>query len=111
MRTRIACLNFEQIGRLLRTYALASAIQKNTRIEWKEYKESTVLNAVYFLMPWKEGPGWAEVNQDQQRIKEEAMFIFNSCIDTLLVKIAVKSKQKAWLLRYNSASSSEIKRN
>lgn len=61
------------LAALFRSVAYAKSLQKGTRIEWKEYTESTVLNAIYTLMPWKGRPGWVEVDTPTHaRIERDA---------------------------------------
>lgn len=60
---KVICYDFAAIIVFFRSVALAVAIQRTTSIEWVAYRDSTALNIAYALMPWKEGPGFAEVNQ------------------------------------------------
>ncbi len=93
----MACLSFEQIGRLLWSKSHAMAVQLNTSVHWKPYKDSKVLNLAYALMPWKEGPGWVEVAQDRQRIEESTRNFFDRSVDTFFNKL---SEGPSGLMRY-----------
>lgn len=66
----VACLDLRALSGFFRSVALAIEIQANTRMEWKEYNDSTVLNIAYALMPWKGKPGTAEVTQNWERIRK-----------------------------------------
>jgi hypothetical protein len=66
----VACLDLQALSGFFRSVALCIEIQANTRLEWKEYKDSTVLNIAYALMPWKGKPGTAEVSQNWTRIRQ-----------------------------------------
>lgn len=66
----VACLDLQALSGFFRSIALCIEIQANTRMEWKEYKDSTVLNIAYALMPWKGKPGTAEVTQNWDRIRQ-----------------------------------------
>lgn len=68
----VAVLDLKALAGFFRSVALSIEIQANTRLQWKEYRESTVLNIAYALMPWKEGPGMAEINQDWRLISTNA---------------------------------------
>jgi hypothetical protein len=57
----IMCYDMHAVSRFFRSCALAIATQQTTHIEWQTYRDSTVLNAVYAAMFWKEPPGFAEV--------------------------------------------------
>src|SRR5579871_2506007 len=65
---QLMCLDLHRAALLVWSTAHARALQEHTRIEWRPYRDSKVLNAVYGVLFWKEGPGTAEVRQDQHRI-------------------------------------------
>jgi len=65
----VAVLDLQALAGFFRSVALQIEIQAGTRLEWKEYRESTVLNITYALMPWKGKPGTAEITQDWDRIR------------------------------------------
>ncbi|RYH10635.1 hypothetical protein [Tropicimonas sp. IMCC6043] len=57
----VMCYDFWAISRFFRSCALAVATQQTTQIEWQTYKDSSVLNAVYSVLFWKEPPGTVAV--------------------------------------------------
>lgn len=55
-----------------RSVARAKAVERHTKIRWKEYDENTAINVIYALMPWKGKPGTVEVDLgDHRQIDEE----------------------------------------
>lgn len=64
----VGVLRMEALIGYFRAIAMAIEIQRNTRGEWKDYNESTLLNVAYALMPWKGKPGTFEVEQDWRAI-------------------------------------------
>jgi hypothetical protein len=97
--TSVACLNLDQIGRLLWAQSYAMAVQLNTSVQWKPYKDSKLLNLAYVLMPWKGGPGWVEVEQNQRRIQEKSKEYFDRGLDVLMKKFC---EGPASVMRYLS---------
>ncbi|MEQ1759501.1 MAG: hypothetical protein ABL986_14365 [Vicinamibacterales bacterium] len=70
---RMLVLDPRRLDRLFRSVALAKAMAQHTRVEWQEYNDSPVLNFIYWAMPWKGKPGWAEVTSGSpERIDAEA---------------------------------------
>lgn len=66
------CYDLPTVSRFFRSVALAVAMQKYMSLEWKDYKDSTVLNVVYSVMFWKGPPGSVEVNTgSRQQIEAE----------------------------------------
>jgi hypothetical protein len=61
MNMSIVCYDMFAISRFFRSCALTIATQQTTHIEWQTYRDSTILNAVYAALFWKEPPGLAEV--------------------------------------------------
>ncbi len=57
------CYSLADVNRFFRSVAVAMAFQRHTKIKWVEYKDSAVLNAIYGVLFWKEGPGTVEVQQ------------------------------------------------
>jgi hypothetical protein len=51
--------------------ALTRALAESVKVEWKTYDGSTVLNAMYTLLPWKEKPGYAEFSLSSRKQVEE----------------------------------------
>ena len=84
---KVACLDLAALVGFFRSVALAIEIQANTKLEWKNYDESTVLNIAYAMMPWKTKPGTAEVSQNWKKIREgtnaKSAHFFNTFIDKL----------------------------
>jgi hypothetical protein len=65
----VTSLHLARTLTFLHSVALAVAIQRHTHLEWKEDKESQVLNAIYRAMFWKGRPGVAEITQDWRKIE------------------------------------------
>jgi hypothetical protein len=61
-RLTILCLDLASLAGFIRSVALSRATQNHTKLRWVEYKESSVLNFIYTVMPWKGSPGWVEVD-------------------------------------------------
>jgi len=80
------CLDLRRTAFLAWSYARARALQEQTRIEWEPYRGSKVLNAIYGVLFWKEGPGTAEIRQDQKKIDALTNGYFNHTFDTFLEK-------------------------
>lgn len=57
----VAALDLDTIIRLIRSCAMTHALAESARLEWKTYDDSTFLNVVYGLLPWKEKPGYVDV--------------------------------------------------
>lgn len=57
----VMCYDLHAISRFFRSCALAMAVQQTTKMQWETYRDSSVLNAVYTVMFWKEPPGQVEV--------------------------------------------------
>ncbi|HRJ17494.1 MAG TPA: hypothetical protein PLF84_00560 [Bryobacteraceae bacterium] len=51
--------------------ALARALAETVKVEWKTYNDSTALNVMYALLPWKEKPGYAEFSMSSRKQVEE----------------------------------------
>ena len=84
---QVACLDLAALVGFFRSVALAVETQANTKLEWKNYDESTVLNIAYAMMPWKAKPGMAEVSQNWNTIREgadtKAAHFFNTFLEKL----------------------------
>jgi hypothetical protein len=66
-------------------------LQENTHIEWKPYRDSKVLNFIYdTLVPWKAGPGTAEINQDLARVNRLTTQYFDHLFDIFIEKSITK---------------------
>lgn len=59
----LICYDLPTVSRFFRSVALSMAFQRHTSIEWVPYRDSAVLNAIYTVLFWKEGPGNAEIKQ------------------------------------------------
>lgn len=57
----VAVLELDTVIRLIRSCAMTHALAESAKLEWKTYDDSTFLNIAYGLLPWKEKPGFAEV--------------------------------------------------
>jgi hypothetical protein len=68
----LICYDLPTVSRFFRSVALAVAFQRHTSTEWVTYKDSTVLNAVYTVLFWKEPPGAVEVKQSSRQSIERA---------------------------------------
>jgi hypothetical protein len=84
----VLCLNLDQVLFLLSTTARARALQQKTHLEWRPYKDSKVLNAIYAVLRWKEGPGTVEVAEDLAGARELEDKFLDEMFDTFLVKAA-----------------------
>jgi hypothetical protein len=61
--TRVDTLIFdqEQVERLLQSVAYAKVLERHTKLVWKSYDESAVINAIYTILPFGK-PGTVEVD-------------------------------------------------
>jgi hypothetical protein len=58
--------------KFFQSVARAKALERHTKLEWKEYDESTFLNVLYKCFPWKAKPGYVELRTgDERQIEEE----------------------------------------
>lgn len=57
----VALLELDTVIRFIRSCAITHALAESATLEWKTYDDSTFLNVVYGLLPWKEKPGHVEV--------------------------------------------------
>jgi hypothetical protein len=57
----LICYDLFAVSRFFRSAAVVIALQHHTSVEWVTYRDSTVLNAVYTVLFWKEPPGNAQV--------------------------------------------------
>jgi hypothetical protein len=57
------------VYQFLGSVAMAVAIQNHTRLYWREYNDSKVINGIYKVFAWKGKPGWVEIDQDWEKIK------------------------------------------
>jgi hypothetical protein len=61
------CYDLPTISRFFRSCALVIATQQTTQLQWKTYRDSSVINAVYTVLFWKGPPGFAEVKTGNTR--------------------------------------------
>lgn len=67
------CYDLNTISHFFRSVGLAMAFQQHTQQEWVVQRDSSVLNALYSVMFWKEPPGVVEIRQSSRaRIEETA---------------------------------------
>ena len=66
----VACMSLDAVIAFIRSVAYATAMEAVSHVEWKPYRESTVLNVIYTIMPWKGGPGIVKLIQNQQRLED-----------------------------------------
>ncbi len=86
-QVRVACFSLEGVARFLWSVAHARAVDRHTHASWVDYKESTVLNVIYTVMWWKEGPGTVEVSQNREAIRESTQTFFVQYFDTFIKTI------------------------
>lgn len=83
---KVVVFNLPALLRFFKSVALAAAQLNNIHIVWKEYKESTVLNVVYALMPWKGTPGWAEVEMKWADVRANAEHLTGRYVEAFIKK-------------------------
>ena len=77
------CYELSTVSRFFRSVALSVAIQQHTSMEWVTYRDSSVLNATYAVLFWKESIGWEEVKTasksaiDQTTNRLQQQFLHN----------------------------------
>lgn len=65
------CFDLHTVSWFCRKCAFITATQQNTTVEWVNYEDSRVLNAIYTVLFWKGKPGTVEVIQDTTAIGTE----------------------------------------
>jgi hypothetical protein len=80
------CLDLRRSALLVWSCARARALQQQTQLEWQPYRDSKVLNAIYSVLFWKEGPGTVEIRQDQAKVNRLTMQFFDQTFDSFLDK-------------------------
>ena len=83
---RIAAFDLRRIYHFINSVAYAQAAQNHTELSWQAYKDSAVLNAIYFVMYWKGAPGTVEVSQDTQLIESRRSVLMRHYWNTSLGK-------------------------
>jgi hypothetical protein len=64
----MATYDLPSVLQFLGSVAMAVAVQSHTVVEWRDYNDSKVLNAVYSVFAWKQKPGFVEIDQDWKKI-------------------------------------------
>lgn len=64
------CYDLPTISRFFRSCALTIATEQTVSVQWTTYRDSSVLNAIYAVMFWKEPPGLAEVKAGSREAVE-----------------------------------------
>lgn len=83
-----AVLSLEDSLRFIESAALMHSISEGTQLEWRTYNDSTALNIAYFLLPWKEKPGYAEVTTPTgQRVEERTRLFYREFSDRWLERL------------------------
>jgi hypothetical protein len=92
----IMCYDLPTVSRFFRSCAVSIAIQQTTNIEWKTYRDSKVLNAVYAALFWKEPPGNAEVKTGtRDEIDRRTDTLHEQFLNAWIEKMATKGPQAA----------------
>ncbi len=60
------CYDLNAVSHFFRSVALAIAFQQHTQQEWVVQQDSSVINALYSMMFWKEPPGVVEIRQSSR---------------------------------------------
>lgn len=89
-----------QVIPFLRSVALSKAQESHTRLQWREYNDSTVLNIIYGLFPWKGRPGWVEAETGApQEIKRIADKDTDHLIEVWAAKCAQGPAEVQWWMK------------
>lgn len=83
----VAVLRTSALVGYFRSMAMAIEILHGTRSHWKEYRESTLLNFAYAMMPWKVGPGTMEVDQDWRLIEARTQILTANMLEKFFKKL------------------------
>lgn len=87
----VMCYDLPTISRFFRSCALAIATQQTTQLQWKTYRDSAVINAVYSVLFWKEPPGFAEVKTGtRQEIEKKTDELHLQFLTTWVRKICTE---------------------
>jgi len=63
------CYDLHTVSRFFGSVALSVATQRETHLHWTEYRDSSVLNAVYSVLTWKTPPGNVEIRAPKEKIE------------------------------------------
>jgi len=90
---KVICFDLVDVLHFLWSVAHAHALQEQTRLVWQPYRDSAVLNAIYFVFSrvGYGAPGIAEVTQNTQRIDALTDKYFDELIQEFLRKAADES--------------------
>lgn len=105
---QITILNLPVLLRFFKSVALAVAQNNHIHVVWREYKESSVLNALYAIMPWKDKPGFVEVEVNHSEIIKQSEFLTDKFVSTFMVKakqgsaVALKYLEELQTMRESS---------
>ena len=92
LAAKVFVLDLERTSRLLNSTAFAIEQQAAIRVEWKEYEDSMLLNALYFFHDTK--PGHADINfGNHQLIRAKTQDRYERLCDTLLTRMSEGPKQ------------------
>ncbi len=92
----VVCYDLPTISRFFRSCALAIATQQTTQLQWKTYRDSSVINAVYTVLFWKEPPGFAEVKTGTtQEIEKKTDELHQQFLLTWVRKVCTEGPAKA----------------
>lgn len=87
MKTAIA-YDYDTIERYFRACAKMIAMQRSLEVKWVPYKDSAVLNAIYTVFWWKEGPGTVETDMKSvAEMEDEIEKLTNNMVQIWLKKI------------------------
>ncbi len=94
---RIAAFDLRRIYHFINSVAYAQAAQNHTKLSWQAYKDSAVLNAIYFVMYWKGAPGTVEVSQDTQLIEARRSVLMRHYWNWIRPSMRRCSRKRSWL--------------
>jgi hypothetical protein len=87
MKTAIA-FDYDTIERYFRACAKMIAMQRSLQVKWVPYKDSAVLNAIYTVFWWKEGPGTVEADMKSvTELEGEIEKLTNNMVQAWLKKL------------------------
>jgi hypothetical protein len=105
------CFDLSAISRFFRSCALTIATQQTTQIQWATYRDSKVLNAVYFMMFWKEPPGFAEVSMATKfDLEKKTDELHQQYLFAWVRKLALEGPRSAQIYVDNMIRAREISR-
>jgi hypothetical protein len=87
---KVIVYKLSEVSAFLLSVAKATATIQHTRVRWEEYRDSTVLNVIYAIMPWKGHPGMAVVDQEFNAIQQSIHDNHRRYLSTWLDKTALE---------------------